>query len=45
VCPLTPPKVKEKCASAVIEAIAVVDSAVVDCTQLVEQSFEVLTGL
>jgi len=43
--PSTPPEVKEKRATAIIEAIAVVESAVVDYTMLFEQSFEVLTNL
>lgn len=36
---------KEQQATAVIEAVAAMDSAVVDYTQLFEQSFEVLTSL
>ena len=43
--PSTLPEVKEQHATIVTEAIAVVDSAVAGCTQLFEQSFEVLTSL
>lgn len=37
--------VKEQCATVATEAIAEVNSAVLNCTQLFEQSFEVLMSL
>jgi len=43
--PSTLLEVKEQRATAVTEAIAAVNSEVVDCTQLFEQSFKVLTSL
>ena len=43
--PSTPPEVKEQRTTTVTEAIAAIDSVVVDYTQLFEQSFEVLTSL
>lgn len=43
--PSTPSEVKEQCATTVRETIAVVDSAVADCTGLFKQSFEVLKSM
>jgi len=43
--PSTLLEVKEKRVIAIAEAIAVVESAVVDCTTLFEELFEVLTNL
>lgn len=43
--PSTPPEVKDQHATVVTEAIAVVDSAIADYTQLFEKLFEVLKSL
>lgn len=43
--PSIPPEVKEQWVTVVIEAIAAIDSAVADCTQIFEQSFKALTSL
>lgn len=43
--PSTSPAVKEQRMVTVIEAVMTVESAVVDCTQLFEKSFEVLNNM
>lgn len=43
--PSTSPKVREQCSAAVKEGIAIVDVAVVDCTNLFEHAMDVVTTL
>jgi len=43
--PSTPLEIREQRTTAVITTMAVIDSAVADCRQLFEQSFDLLTTL